>query len=181
MDTAEIYDGAVTLLKNENELIPVRKLDQTKIAAVSIGAPADNTFHKYLKKYPPLTTFNAQSTAALSEIKALKEYDLIIISIHSNNAVDAQRYNTDKRPEDYTCIFHLTYRIDNFQASFNNTTVTLIGYDTTDFAQKSAAQGIFEEMVSAESFRYRLLLLRKAQALTQKRYAWAILCPKRQG
>jgi hypothetical protein len=67
----------------------VRKLDQTRIAAVSIGAPADNTFHKYLKKYAPLTTFNAQSTAALSEIKALKEYDLVIISIHSNNAVDA--------------------------------------------------------------------------------------------
>lgn len=140
----KIYDGAVTLLKNENELIPVRKLDQTRIAAVSIGAPADNTFHKYLKKYAPLTTFNAQSTAALSEIKALKEYDLIIISIHSNNAVDAaalQQLTKDRKT--ILAFFTSPYRIDNFQASFNNTTATLIGYDTTDFAQMSVAQGIF--------------------------------------
>ncbi len=140
----KIYNGAVTLLKNENELIPVRKLDQTRIAAISIGAPADNTFHKYLKKYAPLTTFNAQSTAALSEIKALKEYDLIIISIHSNNAVDAaalQQLTKDRKT--ILAFFTSPYRIDNFQASFNNTTATLIGYDATDFAQMSAAQGIF--------------------------------------
>lgn len=140
----KIYNGAVTLLKNENELIPVRKLDQTRIAAVSIGAPADNTFHKYLKKYAPLTTFNAQSTAALSEIKALKEYDLVIISIHSNNAVDAaalQQLTKDRKT--ILAFFTSPYRIDNFQASFNNTTATLIGYDATDFAQMSVAQGIF--------------------------------------
>ncbi|RNC64052.1 glycoside hydrolase family 3 N-terminal domain-containing protein [Proteiniphilum sp. X52] len=140
----KIYDGAVTLLKNENELIPVRKLDQTKIAAVSIGAPADNTFHKYLKKYAPLTTFNAQSTAALSEIKALKEYDLIIISIHSSNAVDAEALQQlTKNRKTILAFFTSPYRIDHFQASFNNTTATLIGYDAADFAQMSVAQGIF--------------------------------------
>ncbi|MDR2816322.1 MAG: serine hydrolase [Proteiniphilum sp.] len=140
----KIYDGALTLLKNETELIPVKKLDMTKIAALSIGAPADNTFHKYLKKYAPVTTFSAQSVAALSEIKELREYDLLIISIHSGNTVDAaalQQLTQDQKT--VLAFFTSPYRLENFQASANNAAAVIMAYDTTDFAQMSAAQGIF--------------------------------------
>ena len=140
----KIYDGALTLLKNEEELIPIKGLNSTKIVAVSIGAPINNIFHKYLKKYATVTTFSAQSTAALAEIKELKEYDLAIISIHSNNVVDAvalQQLAGDQKT--IVVFFTPPYRLDNFQASINNATALLIGYDTSDFAQMSAAQAIF--------------------------------------
>ncbi|WP_245541969.1 glycoside hydrolase family 3 N-terminal domain-containing protein [Proteiniphilum acetatigenes] len=140
----KIYDGALTLLKNEKDLIPVKKLDETKIAALSIGTTANNTFHKYLKKYAPVATFSAQSTAALPEIKGLKEYDLVIISIHSNNAADAaalQQLTKDQKT--VLTFFTSPYRVDNFQASVNNATAVVMAYDATDFAQMSAAQGIF--------------------------------------
>lgn len=140
----KIYDGALTLLKNENQGLPVKKLDSTKIAAVSIGAPANNIYHKFLKKYAPITTFNVQSAAALSEIKGLKEYDLVIISIHSNNAVDAaalQQLTKDRKT--VLTFFTTPYKLDNFQASVNNATAVIMAYDTTDFAQMSAAQAVF--------------------------------------
>lgn len=140
----KIYDSALTLLKNEKDLIPVKKLDETKIAALSIGTTANNTFHKYLKKYAPVATFSAQSAAALSEIKGLKEYDLVIISIHSNNATDAaalQQLTKDQKT--VLTFFTSPYRVDNFQASVNNAIAVVMAYDATDFAQMSAAQGIF--------------------------------------
>lgn len=140
----KIYDGAITLLKNETELIPVKKLDATKIAAVSIGAGTGNTFHKYLKKYAPVTTFSAQSVAALAEIRRLKEYDLVIISLHSNNAADAEALlQLTKEQKTILTFFTSPYRIDNFQASVNNATAVIMAYDTTDFAQMSAAQAVF--------------------------------------
>lgn len=140
----KIYDGALTLLKNEEKLIPIKRLDSIKIAAVSIGAPVNNTFHKYLKKYAPLSTFSAQSTAALAELRKLKEYDLVIISIHANNISDAtvlQQLTKDQKA--IVAFFTSPYRLDNFQASVNNATAVVMAYDPTDFAQISAAQAVF--------------------------------------
>lgn len=140
----KIYDGALTLLKNEAKLIPVKKLDRTKIAALSIGASDNNTFHKYLRKYAPVATFSAQSAAALSEIKGLKEYDLVIASVHSNNVVEAaalQQLTKDRKT--ILAFFTSPYRLENFQASVNNAAAVIMAYDATDFAQMSAAQGIF--------------------------------------
>ena len=140
----KIYDGALTLLKNEEELIPIKRLDSTKIAAVSIGVPVNNTFHKYLKKYASVTIFSAQSTAALAEIRSLKEYDLVIISIHSNNIADAAvLQQLTKNQKTVLTFFTSPYRLDNFQTSINNATAVVMAYDPTDFAQMSAAQGIF--------------------------------------
>lgn len=140
----KVYDGAVTLLKNEAELIPVRKLDSTKIAALSIGAPNNNTFHKYLKKYAPITTFNAQSAAALQDMKGLNAFDLIIVSIHSNNIADAAALQQLAQARNIVLVFFTSpHRLDHFQASVNNATAVLMGYDATDFAQMSTAQGIF--------------------------------------
>ena len=140
----KIYDGAVTLLKNDTDLIPVKKLDSTKIAAVSIGAPDNNTFHKYLKKYAPVTTFSVQSVAAMAEIRKLKEYDLVIVSIHANNFSDATVLQQLAKDQKTILVFFTSpYRMDNFQTSINNATAVVMGYDPTDFAQMSAAQGIF--------------------------------------
>ncbi|WP_294081007.1 glycoside hydrolase family 3 N-terminal domain-containing protein [Proteiniphilum sp. UBA5384] len=140
----KIYDGAVTLLKNEQELIPIKKLDETKIAAIAIGATTNNIFHKYLKKYTSISTFTTQSTASLSEIKGLKEYDTVIISIHSNNVVDAPALQQLAKDRKIVLVFFTSpYRLDNFQDLVGNAATVIMAYDTTAFAQMSAAQGVF--------------------------------------
>jgi beta-glucosidase-like glycosyl hydrolase/CubicO group peptidase (beta-lactamase class C family) len=141
----KIYDSALTLIKNEPELIPVKKLDTTRIAALSIGdVSGNNTFHKYLKKYAPIDAFSAQSADTLSEIKELKEYDLVIISVHSNNIADAAALQQLTKDQKTALVFFTSpYRLENFQASVDSAAAVIIAYDNTDFAQMSAAQGIF--------------------------------------
>lgn len=140
----KIYNGAVTLLKNEEELIPLKKLDTTKIAAVSIGSGKNGTFHKYLKKYAPVATFGVQSAAALSEIKGLKEYDLLIVSIHSGHIADnAALQQLSKDQKTILVFFTSPHRMEHFRTSAGNAAAMIIAYDPTDFAQMSAAQGIF--------------------------------------
>ncbi len=139
----KIYDGAVTLVKNNTDVIPIKQLDKTNIASVAIGAPAANTFQKYLKKYDNVTTFQVSSAAAVSGLQ-LKEYDLVIISVHAANAADAsalQQLAGDKRS--VLVLFTSPYRLSNFSASATNASAVMVGYDNSEFAQMSAAQGIF--------------------------------------
>ncbi|MDR0422409.1 MAG: serine hydrolase [Proteiniphilum sp.] len=140
----KIYDGALTLVRNEPEVIPVKRLDETKIAALSIGAPENGTFHKYLKKYAPTATFGAQSAGTLPEAGELKEYDLLIISIHANSAVDAAALQRLTKSRKTVLVFFTSpYRLANFQTSASSAAAVIVAYDNTDFAQMSAAQGIF--------------------------------------
>ncbi len=140
----KIYDGAMTLLKNEEELLPLKRLDKTRIASVSVGAPASNPFQHYLKKYGDVATFRVESTAAIAGIESLKEFDLVILSIHSNRAVDAVAVQQLAESANILLVlFTSPYRLNNFQSAVKAASAVIMGYDTTDFAQRSAAQGVF--------------------------------------
>lgn len=139
----KIYDRAVTLVKNEAALVPLKGLDHIKIAAVAVGASA-STFHHYLKKYGDVTTFTAKSVAAVAAIKELESHDVVIISLHSDKAEDAaelQQLLTDKKV--VLVFFTSPYRLPNFRQSADKAAAIVMAYDSTGFAQMSAAQAIF--------------------------------------
>ncbi len=45
----KLVEASLTLLKNENSLLPLQQLDTLKIASVSIGASKTTEFQKALK------------------------------------------------------------------------------------------------------------------------------------
>jgi beta-glucosidase-like glycosyl hydrolase/CubicO group peptidase (beta-lactamase class C family) len=140
----EIYDGAMTLIKNDNDIVPLTGLDRITIASVAIGAQAGNTFQQYLRRFGDVTTFQAANVAAVSSINRLREFDLIIFSIHANNISEAaalQELARDKKS--ILVLFTSPYRLDNFRSTTGNADAVLVAHDDTQFAQRSAAQGIF--------------------------------------
>ena len=140
----KIYDGAVTLIKNEGDLLPIKGLDNARIASVAVGAPASNPFQEYLKKYAGITTAQVESTAAIARIESLKTYDRVILSIHSPRAVDAVAIQQlANETEVILVLFTSPYRLANFQSAATSASAVIVGYDATEFAQWSAAQGIF--------------------------------------
>src|SRR5690554_1003561 len=140
----KIYDGAITLVKNNNNIIPLKGLDITKIASVSVGASASNPFQTYLKKYDDVTTFRVQTTSAISELKELNEYDVVIISIHNDKQADAPiLQKIAKEKPTIITLFTSPYRLSSFKATADSTAALIVAYDNSEFAQISAAQGIF--------------------------------------
>jgi CubicO group peptidase (beta-lactamase class C family) len=135
---------APSLVKNERELIPLKKLDETRIAALSIGAPANGAFHKYLKKYAPVAVFSVKSAEAAADIKELKEYDLLVVSIHSDAIADADALQrlTKERPTALV-LFTSPGRLAHFGASADNAAAVVVAPGGGDLAQTTAAQGIF--------------------------------------
>jgi beta-glucosidase-like glycosyl hydrolase/CubicO group peptidase (beta-lactamase class C family) len=92
----QLYKEAITLVKNQNDLIPLTFLDRRKIAALSIGDTTVTTFQKTLGKYAPMDYFNLPSSfsqvIADSICKLLSSYNLLIIGIHNTNNNPAKKY-----------------------------------------------------------------------------------------
>lgn len=140
----KIYDGAVTLVKNDDNIIPLTKLDEIKIASVVVGAAASNQFQTYLKKYADVSTFQIKSTSELTNLSQLKDYDIVIISIHTDKITDSSALQKIAK-EKKTILVNFTspYRLSAFQTSALIASSLIVAYDNSEHAQMSAAQGIF--------------------------------------
>lgn len=87
----EIYRDAVTLVKNDNNIIPLKNIEKyNTIAVLAIGDEMENNFQKTLRKYAKVTCYNLSKDFNLhlneNFIKEISKHDLIIISIHNTNS-----------------------------------------------------------------------------------------------
>lgn len=141
----KLYESSLTLIKNEENLIPVKGLDKNKIAVVSIGASSNNVFQKTLKKYADVSSFHVSSTLELPEIeKELMEFDIIIYGIHNINSDDVDSLHRLTNNKNSIIVFFTDpSEINQFNNTVGQANSVLLAYDNTDKAQKSAAQGIF--------------------------------------
>lgn len=78
----ELYENAITVLKNEKEILPIKNLDQ-KIAYVKMGDDVNSTFVTTLKKYTEVTEVANTNIESLND--ELKKYDIVIIGFHKLN------------------------------------------------------------------------------------------------
>ena len=138
----------LTLLKNDNDILPVRALARKKIAALAIGESEGNPFQTMLNRYDSVACFQISRTSSPAEIarvyKQLNTYDLILCSVHTVRIPenDAFRKLTAAKPVVLT-FFTLPYYCKEYAASINNAKGMLVGYENTDAAQTYAAQLIF--------------------------------------
>lgn len=84
----KLYENAITVLKNKEEILPVKDVSQ-KIAYVKLGDAENSTFISTLKKYTEVTEV---SNANIDTLNAeLKKYDLVILSFHQENKTWAKQ------------------------------------------------------------------------------------------
>lgn len=82
----KLMESALTVLKNDGNLIPLARLDTLRIASVSVGPSSTTPFQKTLDLYSGVTHFNIAANAGMQEVErvreALKNYNLVIGAIH---------------------------------------------------------------------------------------------------
>ena len=92
----KIYNQTVTVLANEDSLIPFHTKDTLRIASVVIGDKKDNTFQHQSKMYANVECFAEDKDAPLSMYTALfsylANYDYIILSLHGTTMKAATNF-----------------------------------------------------------------------------------------
>lgn len=80
----DLYAGAITLIENNSNLIPLRALDKVKVATVSVNGVNLVSFREMAGRYTHVDNFDIATTdmaAAQQTIAILKGYDIVLAGI----------------------------------------------------------------------------------------------------
>ncbi len=86
----KLYEQAITLLKNKQNLIPFTHLDSLTFASVAIGEHENNEFQRILSKYAPFENYNISEKNAFdnphlfnSLCEKVQQKSVVIIGLHN--------------------------------------------------------------------------------------------------
>ena len=152
-------ENALTVLKNDRLIIPIRKIEKTKIAYVHMGDDTGTYFFNNLNKYAQVDWIKANSITEYKE--KLKEYDLTIIGFHKSNANPwkeykfsdhelTKLYEISRTNKVILDVFTRPYAINDIQ-SFSNINGILLSYQNSKISQELSAQLIFGSITAKGS------------------------------
>lgn len=79
----EAMDNALTVLKNNRAILPIKDLQKKKIAYINFGDASGECFYNELKKYDDITWVKAYTLN--DYVEKLKEFNYVIIGFHKSN------------------------------------------------------------------------------------------------
>lgn len=150
---AEAIENAITVVKNNFSLLPIKKLANKKIAYVKFGNDDSSPFLKELGKY---ATVDKIATKDLATLKAkLSDYNLVIIGLHKSNESPWKSYKfakkellwldaiaKDRNSNTVLAVFAKPYALLDVP-SFSTVDAVILGYQNSVIAQQKTAQAIF--------------------------------------
>lgn len=152
----KIYEEAITLIKNENELLPLKRIDTLKIASVAIGSKRTNRFQNTLLHYTDVKNFQISSKASTEEyknlIKKLAKYNLVIICKSGNSNSKKRHYGNTINSIDFIaklsqkkkvilCYPGNPYALSEYKSKKTNS--ILVSYEENRITEELLAQAIF--------------------------------------
>src|SRR5699024_8951716 len=81
---AKLMENAITVIKNNKAVLPIKNLAEKKIAYVHFGNVSGDVFYGMLTKYAKVDKIKANHLSDLME--KLQSYNLVIIGLHKSNA-----------------------------------------------------------------------------------------------
>jgi beta-glucosidase-like glycosyl hydrolase/CubicO group peptidase (beta-lactamase class C family) len=147
----EAMEKALTVLKNEKAILPIKDLQKKKIAYINIGDDSGTTFLTELRKYADVDYVKEEKLD--SYIKKLKNYNYVIVGFHKSNANPWKDYKfTDK---ELTWLYEIartnTVILDVFARPYamldvkttTNFEGIIMSYQNSEVSQALSAQLIF--------------------------------------
>lgn len=152
----DLYASALTVLKNNNNLIPVRNLQSIKIATIAVNRSDLSVFQKAISKYFPTDNFfiDPADTAATNKLlKNISKYDLVITGILGLDQRPFKDFGITPELIDFInklvkynnsviTWFGNPYGIDRIK-SLQNSEALVLAYQENDFTEDLSAQLIF--------------------------------------
>jgi beta-N-acetylhexosaminidase len=92
----KIIENAVSLIQNNDDILPLQNLDKLKIASLDFGSNEINEFQERLKDYTSVPAYvydrDVRNLGKKALMEKLAEYDLLIISVTGTNRSPARNF-----------------------------------------------------------------------------------------
>jgi len=153
----KLVENAMTLLQNENQIVPLQGLSRLKLASVSIGENDITSFQKMLGNYAPVKHFSISNKPTKEEIiklvNDLKDYNLTIVGVHGNSRSPHKKFgltpemmdvlkNINAVHKTIVSVFANPYSLGIYP-ELEQTEALVMAYENTILSQEYAAQLIF--------------------------------------
>ncbi len=152
----ELYSNALTIINNDENIIPVRNLVNLKIATLAINSAAITPYQQRISKYTKvdnyfIDTLNQKKVTSL--LGKLKKYDLVIAGIFGTDQKPASNFGIPVQLDSFLiklnsgnkCIItyfgnpHAVAKINSLQ----NTYGVIVAYQENEYTEDLSAQLIF--------------------------------------
>ena len=147
----KLIENAITIIKNDVGIIPLKELDTKRIAYVNFGDDEGAPFYYQLAKYAKVDWVKGHTLEELLE--KLKAYNQVIIGYHKSNASPWAKYAFDKTELTWIHeiarnnstilnVFTIPYALRDLNSSSNLEGI-VVSYQNSKAAQEKSAQIIF--------------------------------------
>ena len=147
----DLMENAITIVKNKNDLLPIRQLETKTMAYVKLGDDSGKTFFNELKKYTKIHAIEAEKLDEL--MNKLQPYNTVVVGLHRSNENPWKAHKfTDKElvwlyeiARTHTVILDIfvkPYALLDLK-TIENIESIVVSYQNSDIAQQKSAQLIF--------------------------------------
>lgn len=152
-----LAEASITLLQNQNAILPLKRDDAMKVAVVSIGNDEKDVFFASFNTYNKASYFGLSHKARKKErdtlLARIKKYDLIVLSVNKTN--NRSNENFGITPESLKLIDSITQIKPTVSVFFtnpylfakvnglNNHKAIVEAYEYNRFSQKAAVDALF--------------------------------------
>ncbi|MDA7803029.1 serine hydrolase [Crocinitomix sp.] len=149
--------ASLTLIKNQDSILPFKDFNQHKNLYLNIGGTSNNAFKSTMELYAKFDMLQIPRSLSAAEEQKLLEgslaYDRIILAFHRTNNNPKRNFGItkqaiaihnvlSKRQAVITVLFGNPYVIDGF-GNIDSTKAFLVAYQDNDLTQAAAAQLLF--------------------------------------
>ncbi|PHS07973.1 MAG: beta-N-acetylglucosaminidase [Kordia sp.] len=147
----KLIENAITVVKNESDILPIQDLATTNIAYVKFGKDGHTPYLNRLKQFAKVTEVKANHLDEL--ITKLNTYNLVIIGVHKSNANPWKSYKLNDKELTWIYeiartnrvvlnIFTRPYVLLDLKTTTNFESV-VVSYQNSKIAQEKSAEALF--------------------------------------
>lgn len=150
----KLIENALTLVRNDDGIVPFVDVADTRYASVALGATAKTPFQNTLEKYADFAHFQAPMNINSDRRKALlyslQNKDVVIVSLHDMSSyarkdfgISASQKQFIRELREQTTVILTVFGSPYSLKYFDDVENILVAYDEDEMTQETAAQGLF--------------------------------------
>ena len=151
---AQLIKEAITLVKNEKNFLPIKRIDTLSLASLSIGAENITPFQKRLISYGKIESFQVGKEISTEQqndlLVKLSTKECVIVGLHDMNAFSAKNFGFTqseltflKRLNEKTRLILVVFGSPYSLIHFENIPVLISAYEADSLTQDLTAQALF--------------------------------------
>jgi len=153
----QLYRAAITIVKNDSNLLPLTTSPSVKTAVITIGVSKNNAFSKRISDYRKVDRFHLNARESLNKVNLmvdkLSAYDVVVVCISKTSNSARNNYNIYQSSVDFTNLLAQKtkvvvdiqgnpYSVSRFTEG-SEADAVMVSYQDNDAALEVAAEAIF--------------------------------------